>query len=304
MKLLTVIVSSVFVLILAIILGFRAMNTFISPPVATHEWWGPSKEAPASLPNISDINIEEMAPIQFEDDKLADLSWRLANTRYFRSLENTNWEYGSNIAELKDFVRYWVDEFKWKEQEKILNNFKHYIATIDGIKIHYVHTKPTTKTRKVVPIMLIHGWPGSFYEFYKVIPLLTAKSEDDFIFEVICPSLPGYIFSEAPHKSGLDVLHMANLFKKLMARLGHSEYYIQGGDWGSGIARAMAYIDTSHVKGIHLNMFVISPPYGPFSLISAYLFPSWSLGDEQHKVLPLKKLFGKLLWETGYVHVH
>jgi hypothetical protein len=106
MKLLTVIVSSVFVLILAIILGFRAMNTFISPPVATDEWWGPSKEAPASLPNISDINIEEMAPIQFEEDKLADLNWRLTNTRYFRSLENTNWEYGSNIAELKDFVRW------------------------------------------------------------------------------------------------------------------------------------------------------------------------------------------------------
>jgi hypothetical protein len=108
MKWLTVIVSSVLVVILAIFLGFRALNTPISPPVATDEWWGPIEEAPASLPNISDINIEEMAPIQFGEDKLADLSWRLTNARYFRSLENTNWEYGSNVKELEKIVRYIV----------------------------------------------------------------------------------------------------------------------------------------------------------------------------------------------------
>ena len=82
---------------------------------------------------------------------------------------------------------------------------------IDGIEVHFVHVKPATKTRKVVPIMLIHAWPGSFYEFYKVIPLFTEKSEDDFSFEVICPSLPGYIFSEAPHRSGLEVIGYGQL---------------------------------------------------------------------------------------------
>ena len=145
------------------------------------------------------------------------------------------------------YFSYWLNEFKWKEQEKILNKFKHYFATIDGIKVHYVHVQPATQTRKVVPIMLVHGWPGSFYEFYKLIPLLTEKSVDDFSFEVICPSLPGYAFSEAPHKSGLNPVHIANLFKKLMARLGHSEYYVQGGDWGHVIARALALIDTRSV---------------------------------------------------------
>ena len=107
--------------------------------------------------------------------------------------------------------------------------------------------KPAAKVRKVVPIMLVHGWPGSFYEFYKLIPLLTTKSEDDFSFEVICPSLPGYIFSEAPHKSGLHPLNIAYLFTKLMARLGHREYYVQGGDWGSLVARSMALIDTRYL---------------------------------------------------------
>ena len=88
------------------ILGFRAFNTFITPPVVRDEWWGPSTDAPANLPNISDITIEEMAPIAFGEDELADLKQRLINTRYFDSLENTGWSYGSNIAELKDLVRY------------------------------------------------------------------------------------------------------------------------------------------------------------------------------------------------------
>ena len=128
---------------------------------------------------------------------------------------------------------------------------------IDGIEVHFVHVKPSVKTRKVVPIMLIHGWPGSFFEFYKVIPLFTEKLEDDFTIEVICPSLPGYIFSEAPHKSGLEVAGMANLFRKLMARLGHSQYYVQGGDWGSAIARAMAHIDSRSVSN---QVFVFCKP--------------------------------------------
>ncbi|XP_028405820.1 epoxide hydrolase 1-like [Dendronephthya gigantea] len=303
MKTFAVIVTSFLVLLLAIILGFRALNTYITPPVATNQWWGPSDEAPATPPLIDDIHIEELPAIQFEDEKLEDLKKRLSNARYFRALENTNWSYGSNTQELKEFVRYWLNEFKWREQEKRINQFKHYTATIDGIEIHYIHVKPQMQTRKVIPIMLIHGWPGSFYEFYKAIPLLTGRSKDDFSFEVICPSLPGYIFSEAPHKSGLGPLQIANLFRKLMARLGHGKYYVQGGDWGSGIARAMALIDTSHIKGIHLNMFVTGPPYGPFSLISAYFFPSWSLGSEKHKIIPLKDFFGKLLWESGYFHV-
>ena len=103
---LTLIVSSVLVLLLAIILGFRAFNTFITPPVAVDEWWGPSEEAPVNLSNISDIKIEEMSPINFGEDALVNLRQRLTNARYFRSLEKTNWSYGSNVAELKEFVRY------------------------------------------------------------------------------------------------------------------------------------------------------------------------------------------------------
>ena len=110
MKLVAVIITSVLILILAIILGFRALNTSIAPPIAVDDWWGPSEAAPANVLNISDIKIEKMAPIQFSDDKLDDLKWRLMNARYFRSLENTSWEYGSNIEGLKTFVRYYAIE--------------------------------------------------------------------------------------------------------------------------------------------------------------------------------------------------
>lgn len=105
MRLGTILLFSVLILMLSMI-AFRAMNTFIPLPVATSQWWGPSKFAPENLPNVSDIVIEEMAPIHFEDEKLVDLKNRLQNSRYFRSLENTNWTYGSNIAELQQFVRY------------------------------------------------------------------------------------------------------------------------------------------------------------------------------------------------------
>ena len=103
---LTFIVSSVLVLLLAIILGFRALNTFITPPVAVDEWWGPSEKSASNLTNVSDIEIKEMTPISFAEDALEDLRHRLTNARYFRSLEKTRWSYGSHVAELKKFARY------------------------------------------------------------------------------------------------------------------------------------------------------------------------------------------------------
>lgn len=92
--------------------------------------------------------------------------------------------------------------------------------------------------------MLLHGWPGSFYEYIKVIKILMTKANSDLALDIICPSLPGFIFSEAPHKPGLDLLQISILFKKLMARLNYTSYYIQGGDWGAVIARLLANIDS------------------------------------------------------------
>lgn len=97
------------------------------------------------------------------------------------------------------------------------------------------------KGKKVVPLLILHGWPGSVVEFYKVIPMLTTpKEENDFVFEVIVPSLPGFGFSDGAVKPGLGYVQTAVIMKNLMLRLGHEKFYTQGGDWGSFIVTAMA----------------------------------------------------------------
>ena len=246
MRALTVIISSIFVLIVAVILGFRLLNSWIEFPQVEEQWWGASKLQSAETSKEKEVVvIEEMTRIHFPEEEIEELRNRLKQTRFFRSLEGTHWEYGTNIEDIKKLVKYWKEEFDWRKQEELLNTFKHFTATINGIKVHYLHAKPEIKAEQVIPIVLIHGWPGSFFEFYKIIPLLTSQnSENSFTFEVICPSLPGYIFSEAPHKPGLHPLQMAKIFIKLMARLGHKSYYVQGGDWGSLIARSMGVMDS------------------------------------------------------------
>ena len=125
--------------------------------------------------------------------------------RYVESIEGTNFNYGFNSNYLKQVVEYWKTKYDWRKQEKELNKYNHFKTQIEGINVHFVHVKPTKPSKTVIPLMMIHGWPGSFIEFYKVIPLLT-EPVDGVAFELICPSIPGYGFSEAPHQEG-------NIFK-------------------------------------------------------------------------------------------
>ncbi|MEE6527326.1 hypothetical protein FKM82_028632, partial [Ascaphus truei] len=115
-----------------------------------------------------------------------------------------------------------------------------------GLEVHFIHVKPPhlAPGQKTRPLLMIHGWPGSFYEFYRILPMLTEPAKHglnpDFTFEVICPSIPGYGFSEAPHKKGFNAAAAARIFYKLMLRLGFKEFYLQGGDWGSRISTLLA----------------------------------------------------------------
>lgn len=113
---------------------------------------------------------------------------------------------------------------------------------ITGLDIHFIHTKPSNaEGKRVLPLLLVHGWPGSVMEFYKIIPLLTSpRPEHDFVFEVIVPSLPGFGFSSAAVISDLSALQMSVVLKNLMLRLGHDKYYVQGGDWGAIVIQTMS----------------------------------------------------------------
>lgn len=225
--------------IIAAVVGIGAYYAFlhtVEPPTITDGWWGKGEK------KDEDAAIKEVS-IAIPDAVLEDLKQRLSKTRFFETLEGVQWEYGVNQEYMKELVEYWIETFDWRAQENVLNTYGNFETRIEGIKVHFWHIKPQVKQgQKVVPIMFIHGWPGSFFEFYKLIPLLM-KESGDFAYEIICPSIPGYGFSEAPHRPGFTTLSAAGIFAKLMARLKHSSYFVQGGDWGSLIARAMTFAD-------------------------------------------------------------
>ena len=204
-------------------------------PKIEDEWWGGGERKNEST---------EVRPftVDIPSELLFDLKKRLQSTRYFISLEKSEWEYGAKVKYMKEIIDYWLNKYSWGTHQQQINQYPHFKTDIDGISLHFVYVKPdkgTTQGKTVLPLLLLHGWPGSFYEFYKTIPLFTQITKN-IGFEVIIPSLPGYGFSSAAKKKGLSTIHVAKIMHKLMVRLGFESYYVQGGDWGSDIGRKMA----------------------------------------------------------------
>ncbi|XP_055003128.1 epoxide hydrolase 1 [Sorex araneus] len=270
-------------------------------------WWGPGVKPTAS-------EDESIRPFKVEtsEEEIKDLHRRLDNVRLTAPLEDSRFHYGFNINYLKKVITYWKNEFDWKKQVEILNKYPHFKTKIEGLDIHFIHVKPPNlpsgRTPKV--LLMVHGWPGSFYEFYKIIPFLTdPKSHgmsDDLVFEVICPSIPGYSFSEASSKKGMNSVATARIFYKLMMRLGFQEFYVQGGDWGSLICTNIAQLVPRHVRGLHLNMAFISKNNHFFTLPLALRFPKFFGYTERDIELmtPFKeKVFYSIIRESGYMHI-
>src|SRR5207237_844562 len=163
---------------------------------------------------------------------LADLKDRLARTRFPSEIEGAGWDYGTNLAYLKELVGYWRTKYDWREQERRLNQLPQFKTTIDGVELHFVHQRSSRPG--ATPLVFIHGWPGSFFEVTKIIGPLTdpaaqgGRAED--AFHVVALSLPGYGFSGKPRVPGYSPRRMAEVVAKLMARLGYQRYAAQGGD--------------------------------------------------------------------------
>ncbi|XP_038051900.1 epoxide hydrolase 1-like [Patiria miniata] len=272
------------------------------PPEVGDGWWGrgvkPEKEEDKSVKKFN---------IHFPDKDLADLKERLRKTRWFESVEDTKFNYGMKPEHMKPIVDYWLNKYDWRKKEKELNQYQSFKTKIEGIDIHFVRVVPRLKPgQKAKPIMMVHGWPSSFYDFYQIIPMLTdptrhGGNEDD-IFEVILPSLPGYGFSEAAHKPGLDSRDAGRILHKLMTRLGFDSYYVQGGDFGAAVVDQMSGIVPSHVRGVHMNMIPIPPPVS--QMILGILFPSLVLEDEAYgRIIPTWASIKGYLRETGYLHI-
>lgn len=269
-------------------------------------WWGPgAKPAAAEDESIRPFKVET------SEEEIEDLHRRIDRVRLTPPLEDARFHFGFNSKYLRKVLSYWRNDFDWRKQVEILNGYPHFKTRIEGLDIHFIHVKPPGPPAGCAPkpLLMVHGWPGSFYEFYKIIPLLTdprshGLSEEP-VFEVICPSIPGYGFSEASSKKGLNSVATARIFYKLMLRLGFREFYIQGGDWGSLICTNMAQMVPSHVKGLHLNMaFIVNP--GILTFLLGRRFPRL-FGYTQRDIellFPFKeKVFHSLLRESGYMHI-
>lgn len=176
------------------------------------------------------------------------------------------------------------------------------------LNIHYIHAKPLVeqvKGKKVVPLLLLHGWPGSVREFYEIIPKLTsATARHNLVFEVIVPSLPGYGFSQASSKTGLGPAEVSVVLRNLMLRLGHKRFFVQGGDWGSLLGSHMATIFPENVIGYHSNICMANTPFTHLKNFVASFYPT-AFVDVKHVEFhyPQSERFVFMITESGYMHL-
>lgn len=194
--------------------------------------------------------------IHVAQSTLDDLRERLARTRWPDEVQGAGWDYGTNLDYLKALVAYWQNQFDWRAQEARLNRFAQFRADIDGFGIHFIHERG--QGPKALPIILTHGWPGSFFEMVKIIPLLTDPAghggDSTDAFDVIVPSLPGFGFSDRPNVRGVTTTKTAELWAHLMTdALGYVRFAAAGGDIGAGVTQRLALAHPDLLVGIHLT---------------------------------------------------
>ncbi|XP_003747399.2 epoxide hydrolase 1 [Galendromus occidentalis] len=288
-----------------ILAALFARVDFVSGPLSLPDtvYWGPIRVPRGSTPPKDDETIHEFT-VEYGADLIAGLREQIKNTRWVEPVENSAYHYGVNLGSFRDVMEYWRTEFDFNKSLAEINAYPHYRTEIEGLKIHFFRStvEPRSADVEVVPLMLIHGWPGSFAEFLKVVPLLK-EVKDGIAFDIVVPSLPGYGFSEAPTKSGVDVAVAARILKKLMARLGYSRYFVQGGDWGSFVTAAMGTLYPEDVRGIHLNL-LLSVPSSLMSITKFLLLKAFPGHFSDGPMPPCMSVDVKSqLHESGYFYI-
>src|SRR5258705_7764564 len=202
-----------------------------------------------------------MAPQAFErripDAAIVDLKTRLSLTRFPDAAPGEPWAYGSSVDYVRDLVSYWKDVFDWRAQEAALNVFPQFKVPLHDIDLHYLHVPGVGPNP--YPLLLLHGWPGSIFEFLDIIPRLTDPArfggDPKDAFTVVAPSLPGYGLSFRPGQKRFVLQDIADCLHDLMTKiLGFEKFAAQGGDWGAGVASLIGQKYPSSVCGIHLNL--------------------------------------------------
>ncbi|MEV4754837.1 epoxide hydrolase family protein [Micromonospora sp. NPDC049559] len=193
--------------------------------------------------------------IDIPQTDLEDLRDRLAHTRWGGQLPGAEWERGVPVGYLRELTEYWATKYDWRAHEAELNTHPQYVTDVDGQRLHFVHVKSAEPG--ALPLVLLHGWPGSVVEFLDVIgPLSNPRAHGGDAadaFDLVIPSLPGFGFSGPLSGPGWDSRRIAAAFAELMHRLGYHRYGAQGGDFGAFVAPDLGRVDPQHVVGVHVN---------------------------------------------------
>ena len=221
--------------------------------------------------------------LEIKEEEIKDLNSRLLNTRLPDQGPGEPWKTGTDLEWFKKLLEFWKKDFDWKNSENKLNAFPQFKTQISDIDVHFLHCEG--KGKKNIPLLLMHGWPGSVFEFLDIIPILTdPKSfgiESDIAFTVIAPSLPGFGLSFEPFQKRYGVEEIADCLKKLMVNvLEYEKFCIQGGDWGAMIGSRISYIYPDNILGLHLNMLALIRDYNADHIL---------LPEEKNYVNQIKK---------------
>ncbi|XP_037301101.1 juvenile hormone epoxide hydrolase-like, partial [Manduca sexta] len=241
---------------------------FKSDPEIYHDkWWGP--ESIKEDTSITPFKVE------WKKEMVEDLLYRLNNRRPMTPpLKGTNYNYGLNTDTMSYWLDYWASNYNFTTREEYLNQYPQFLTNIQGLKIHFIWIKPEVpKGKYSIPLLMLHGYPGSVREFYDVIDDIIKPTGRDFVVEVVIPSFPGFGYSDATNYPGLGTAEMAFIFEKLMTRLGHERFYVHG------------ETTVSHHRG---SVY-------PAALMSADLIS---------RLYPLKNTLQYLAQDFGYFHIH
>jgi epoxide hydrolase len=232
--------------------------------------------------------------IDVPEADLEDLRRRLRGTRWPERETVDDSSQGVPLAYVRDLCAYWAARYDWRALEARLNAFPQFRTQIDGLGIHFLHIR--SPHPDALPLILTHGWPGSIVEFLKVLGPLTDPTghggEAADAFHVVCPSLPGYGFSDKPVRPGWGVQRIAAAWTELMARLGYDRYGAQGSDWGTSVSASIGQLGGDDLVGIHLM-----PPLAP---------PDPATLDDltERERAALTSLEHAAEWDSGYLREH
>jgi len=215
------------------------------------------------------VKAVEPFRVRVDEAVLDDLKQRLQRTRWPGEVAGAGWVRGAPLGLVQTLADYWRDRFDWRRVEERINALGQFRARVDGAVIHFVHERG--RGPRPLPLLVSHGWPGSFLEMLDLIPLLVdpashgASAED--VFDVVVPSMPGYGFSPPASEPGMNPARIADLWAGLMSELGYERFGAQGGDWGATVSTRLGLHHAGRLVGIHLNYIPGSyrPHAGPGS---------------------------------------